>query len=131
MGELLSGGEASVEDVTASYGLTALNLAMASGQIEATRLLIAERAFKSGPRSSWTFHDTWNFFANVTLIESSMNVSAMIQDYLNLCSPHWHVVILKRCIDISYVDVFEFSRLNRAILGLSYEDFATDLVDNT
>ena len=130
MKELFAAGNASVADVIAPYGISPLELALTSGQIEASRLLIDEGALRSDSSYNWTVNTVLNFFADFSLVKYSINASAIVHDYVHMCSPEWQIMALQDSLDRSNLEIYQFSRLHLAVLGLSCENLSVDNVDN-
>lgn len=120
MKELLASGRASVADIAAPYGLTALNLAMLYGQTEASQLLIAEGAPQI-PSSSWAVSDLWEYIACCPLIESSMTVCAVVNDFVKLYAPERRADGLESCQEEVRLEAVNLSRLHKSVLRVSCE----------
>jgi ankyrin repeat protein len=118
--ELLTSGEASMADVMAPYGLTALNLALLYGQSEVGDLLIAERA-PHIPQISWAASDTLEYFNRCSLIDSSIPPSAVLADLMRIYTPPSSDGSCEAWKQEASLEAVHFSRAHRSVLGQTVE----------
>lgn len=119
--ELLSSGRASVADICAPYGLTALSIALINDQEDVVRFLISQGASQAIPTQQWSIRDIYDHFASASRIDYDISASATMKDYVKMswACGHWNSLnVLKK---LNRLGELRFSRMHNAVLGISCE----------
>ena len=90
MKEMLCSGMASVADISAPYGITALSMALLHSQIEVSEFLISQGVSQYFPSQDWTILNVFDYYSHASRIEYDISASATMKDYVQLSGAHWH-----------------------------------------
>jgi ankyrin repeat protein len=112
---------ASVADISAPYGITALSMAILHNQIEVSEFLISQGASQHIPSQDWTMLDVFDYYLHASRIDYDISASATLKDHVQFSGIHWHWNSFRAYENLNMLRCYEFSRLHNAVLGISRE----------
>jgi ankyrin repeat protein len=119
--ELITNGDASPLDIVGPYGLTALHLAIAYGQIEVYNLLTSMGAHNYPTTIAGRIGDITIFWSRFSRLKCSLPGVDVIEDLFHLCALDKYVNIIQANGPAILDQVEPLSRLHKTVLGLNYE----------
>jgi ankyrin repeat protein len=122
MRQILGAGSASVADVCAPYGMTALSVALLYDQTEVADFLIGQGASQHVSTQDWTPHEVYEYFMYASRIDHNMSASETMRDFVRVSNPRWFRNSFRVFEGSNRLSSCGFSRLHNAVLGISCED---------
>jgi ankyrin repeat protein len=121
---LISGGTASIADISAPYGYSALTTALLYGQMDVAYFLLRQGAPQIISDGSWTLNPglIYDHFLSCSLIDLNISASQTMSEYRRVFTTEWRQQTLYLHLQSSMLQDLGFSRLHKAVLKISLEE---------